>query len=222
MKRNIYISFGLIAGTLLIDQISKIWVKTSMYLGQEFSVIGNWFFIHFTENNGMAFGMEFAGENGKLYLTLFRILAVAGLLYYLVVLIKKNAHIGLIISIALLFSGALGNIIDSVFYGIVFSDSYHQIAEVFPAQGGYANLFYGRVVDMLYFPLFSGYFPEWLPVWGGESFTFFRPVFNVADTCISVGISLIVVFQKKFYPEETPKGIDDKSENAEESNGQSV
>lgn len=172
-----------------------------MYLGQEFSVMGEWFFIHFTENNGMAFGLEFAGDYGKLFLTLFRIAAVMGLLYYLYYLIKKNAHIGLIISIAFLFSGALGNIVDSVFYGVVFSDSYHQIAQIFPTQGGYANWFHGRVVDMLYFPLFTGYIPDWFPLWGGEHFLFFRPVFNIADACITIGISLIVVFQKRFYPE---------------------
>jgi signal peptidase II len=193
-----------------------------MYLGQEFSVLGNWFYIHFTENNGMAFGMEFAGEYGKLFLTLFRILAVAGLLYYIYYLIRHKAHTGLIISISLLFSGALGNIVDSVFYGVIFTDSYHQISEVFPAQGGYADFFYGRVVDMLYFPMFSGYFPDWFPVWGGEYFLFFRPVFNVADACITVGITSIVIFQKKFYPESKSVNHQDLPSNAKSDNSESV
>lgn len=188
-----------IIGVILIDQGSKIWVKTSMYLGQEFAVAGNWFFIHFTENNGMAFGMEFAGEYGKLFLTGFRILAVVGIFYYLVKIIREKQPIGLIISIALVFSGALGNILDSVFYGVLFNDSYHQIATLGPEAGGYSTWFYGKVVDMLYFPMVSGIFPDWMPVWGGEPFLFFRPVFNVADTAISTGVGMIVVFQKRYF-----------------------
>ncbi|MBD80545.1 MAG: lipoprotein signal peptidase [Crocinitomicaceae bacterium] len=185
---------------LVLDQGSKIWVKTSMYIGQEFQMAGNWFFIHFTENNGMAFGMEFAGENGKLYLTLFRIAASIAMLIYLIKIVRDKEHSGLIVSFALIFAGALGNIIDSVFYGVIFEHSHHQIAELLPEAGGYSKLFYGKVVDMLYFPIYSNQFPEWLPLVGGDPFLFFRPVFNVADTAISTGVISIVVFQKKFFP----------------------
>ena len=183
---------------ILIDQASKIWIKTNFYLGQEYKV-ADWFIIHFTENNGMAFGMEFAGEYGKLILSIFRILAVAGILYYLIKISRDGTHKGLVYSIALVFAGALGNILDSTFYGLLFNDSYHQVAELFPASGGYAPMLYGRGVDMLYFPLFSGFFPDWFPIWGGEHFLFFRPVFNIADTAISVGVGMIIVFQKRFF-----------------------
>lgn len=173
-----------------------------MYLGQEFNVLGDWFIIHFTENNGMAFGLEFAGAYGKLFLTLFRIVAVIGLLWFIYDLHKKKAHPGYIISMALITAGALGNIIDSVFYGIWFSDSLNNIATFLPEEGGYAPLFYGRVVDMLYFPLIEGYFPEWFPVWGGEHFLFFRPVFNIADTSITIGVAIIILFNKRFFTTE--------------------
>lgn len=185
---------------LLIDQGVKVWVKTNMYLGQEISMAGNWFYIHFTENNGMAFGMEFAGEYGKLFLTLFRIVAVGGILYYLIKIIREKQPLGLVVSIALILAGALGNIIDSVFYGVIFNDSYHQLATFLPEAGGYSKWFHGKVVDMLYFPMVSGMFPDWFPIWGGEPFLFFRPVFNIADSSISVGVALIVLFQKRFFP----------------------
>jgi len=204
-----WVALAVILGVLLFDQIFKIWIKTNMYLGQEFSVFGNWFIIHFVENNGMAFGLEFGGEIGKIILSVFRIIAVSAIGYYLFTYAKKGAKVGLIIAGALIFSGALGNILDSAFYGLIFNDSYHQISEFMPAEGGYAPFLYGKVVDMLYFPLISGTFPEWQPIWGGEDFLFFRPVFNVADTAISVGIGMIIVFQKRFFEDE--KNEDDKS-----------
>ena len=173
-----------------------------MYLGEEFNVLGDWFIIHFTENNGMAFGLEFAGQYGKLFLTLFRIFAVGGLFWYIYDLHKKKAHTGYIISIGLITAGALGNIIDSVFYGIWFNDSLNNLATFMPEEGGYAPLFYGRVVDMLYFPIIEGYFPEWFPVWGGEHFLFFRPVFNIADSSITIGVALIILFNKRFFSTE--------------------
>ena len=200
MNKKSLIALIVTLGVIIIDQWSKFWVKTTMYLGQEFSVAGNWFYIHFTENNGMAFGMEFAGEYGKLFLTSFRVVAVFGILYYLIYLLrKKTTHTGFIVCVALIFAGALGNIIDSVFYGIWFNDSYHQIASFLPQNGGYSKLMYGKVVDMLYFPLFSGVYPDWLPVLGGDPFMFFRPVFNVADTAISTGVISIAVFQERFF-----------------------
>jgi len=201
MKRALLITFLV----LFVDQASKIWIKTNMTLNSNFPVLGDWFIIHFTENNGMAFGMEFGGENGKLFLTLFRIVAVAGISFYMYTLVKSNAHKGYIACIALVLAGAVGNIIDSVFYGVIFNDSFHQVATFMPEGGGYSTWFHGKVVDMLYFPLIDGTFPSWLPIWGGDYFMFFRPVFNVADTAISLGILLIVVFQGRFFPEEDEK-----------------
>ncbi len=186
---------------LLVDQASKTWVKTNMYLGQEFKILGNWFIIHFTENNGMAFGLEFGGEFGKLALSLFRIAAVAGIGYGMHYLIKHKYHRGLILNVAMIFSGALGNIIDSVFYGRLYD---------------YATLFHGRVVDMFYFPLLEGVFPTWVPIWGGEDYIFFRPVFNVADAAISVGVLFILIFQKTYFKEEFVENIGPNNEIVEE------
>lgn len=186
---------------LVIDQALKVWVKTHMMLGEEFSVIGNWFMIHFIENNGMAFGMELAGKFGKVILSVFRIIAVIGIGYYLHQLSKKNAPTGLIVSISLVLAGAIGNIIDSAFYGMIFNDSYPQVASLFPAEGGYASFLHGKVVDMFYFPLLEGNFPEWMPFWGGDHYVFFRPVFNVADSAITIGIVIILLFQRKYFKE---------------------
>ncbi|WP_316846308.1 lipoprotein signal peptidase [Pedobacter psychrodurus] len=186
---------------LLADQLVKTWVKTHMYLGQEFNIIGKWCIIHFTENNGMAFGMEFGGEFGKLALSLFRIAAVAGIGYGLHYLIKHKYHRGLILNVALIFSGALGNIIDSVFYGKIY---------------GYEGWFHGRVVDMFYFPIAQGHFPTWLPIWGGDEFVFFRPVFNLADAAISVGVILILIFQKNYFKEDVKDEVSINSEIVED------
>ena len=186
---------------LLADQALKTWIKTNMYLGQEFKILGQWFIIHFTENNGMAFGMEFGGEFGKLALSLFRIAAVAGIGYGLHYLIKHKYHRGLILNVALIFSGALGNIIDSVFYGKIY---------------GYETWFHGRVVDMLYFPIAEGHFPSWIPIWGGDEFVFFRPVFNLADAAISVGVILILIFQKNYFKEDVKDEVSINSEIVEE------
>ena len=173
---------------LLIDQTIKYWVKTTMYLGQEHHVMGNWFIIHFTENNGMAFGMQLGGGYGKLFLSTFRILVAMIGGGYLFRLSRKNAHPGLIASGSLLLAGAIGNIIDSTFYGRLFSESSHQLATFLPASGGYAGWFHGKVVDMFYFPLIATHFPSWFPFWANEDFVFFRPVFNIADSCITTGI----------------------------------
>lgn len=201
------LAISVIIGALIIDQVSKIWVKTTMYLGQSYDVFP-WFKIHFIENEGMAFGMELGGEYGKLALTLFRIVAVTGLGYLLYRLIKDNATTTIVLCISMILAGALGNIIDSVFYGQIFtaSGSYGQVATMFP-ETGYAPYLYGRVVDMLYFPLIDGNWPEWMPFVGGDYFSFFRPVFNVADSFISLGIFFMVLFERSFLfgsePEKT-------------------
>lgn len=189
----------IVALLLIIDQALKIWVKTNMMLGEEYNIIGDWFIIHFIENNGMAFGMELAGKFGKVLLSVFRIVAVFGIGYYLYQLTKKKAPNGLIISISLVLAGALGNIIDSAFYGILFSDSYPQVATFLPEGGGYASFLHGKVVDMFYFPIVDGYFPDWIPFWGGDHFVFFRPVFNVADSAISIGIGVLLLFQRNYF-----------------------
>jgi len=208
MDRKTTIALVVSLGVIAIDQWSKFWVKTTMYLGQEYKIAGNWFYIHFTENNGMAFGMEFAGEYGKLFLTSFRVVAVFGILYYLIYLLKrKETHSGLIVCMSLIFAGALGNIVDSVFYGVWFNDSYHQIASFMPESGGYSNLMYGKVVDMLYFPLMSGSYPEWLPIVGGDPFMFFRPVFNIADTAISTGVISVALFQNKLFDKKEEEKV---------------
>lgn len=200
MKKALFIVFGV----LFLDQVLKIWIKTHMMLGQEFHIFGDWFIIHFTENNGMAFGMEFAGQYGKLLLTLFRIVAIGGIIWYLYSLIKDRVKTGLVIAISLILSGAIGNLLDCLFYGVIFNDSYFQLATLFPAGGGYSKFLHGSVVDMLYFPILHGTFPSWFPFWSGEEFEFFRPVFNIADTSISVGVCMLLVFQKRYFKDGKP------------------
>lgn len=170
-------------------------------LGEEIEIFGNWAKIHFTENYGMAFGVEFGGEWGKVVLSLFRILAVGGIAWYIHFLIKKNAPKWLIISLSMIFAGALGNIIDSAFYGILFSESNYQIATFLPEAGGYAGFLHGKVVDMFYFPMLIGHFPSWSPIWADELFIFFRPVFNFADASITVGVSIILLFYRSYFKE---------------------
>ncbi|MGJ8760001.1 MAG: lipoprotein signal peptidase [Polaribacter sp.] len=185
---------------IILDQVIKIYVKTHFILGEEV-VVFDWFRIHFTENNGMAMGFEFGGKGGKLFLTLFRLIAVSGIIYWLIQNIKKKVHNAVIIAIALIFSGAVGNIIDSVFYGIIFDGSKHKIATLF-ADKPYGELFHGRVVDMFYFPLWQGVLPDWIPVMGGEMFTFFQYIFNPADAFISIGVALLFIFSKQAFPKE--------------------
>lgn len=203
MKKALFL-FVLVLG---LDQVSKYLVKTNLYLGEEIPVLGNWFIIHFTENPGMAFGLELGGETGKLLLTLFRILVALFGFWFLNYLQTKKYHPGLILSGALILAGAVGNIIDSVFYGQIFSDSREGLSVLFPPEGGYAPWLHGHVVDMLYFPVIETHYPEWFPVWGGEEFIFFRPVFNIADASISTGVGFIFVFQKRFFP--TPEKLQD-------------
>lgn len=188
----------LVFGVLLVDQLVKLYIKTNFYLGEEIHVLGDWFRIHFTENYGMAFGLEFGGKSGKILLTLFRLVAVGFIGWYIFDLSKKETNKWYIIAWALILSGALGNIIDSVFYGVIF---------------GYDAWFHGRVVDMFYFPIIQTTIPENWPFWAGEDFEFFRPVFNVADAAISIGFVIILLGQKTFFKEETTSNqIDDDAE----------
>jgi signal peptidase II len=188
---------------LIADQVLKIWIKTTMTLGQEIPVFGNWFILHFTENEGMAFGLTFGGKTGKLLLSIFRIIAVIFIGFYIYRLQKKSTHPGLLISFSLIMAGAIGNIIDSAFYGLIFShSSYHTVATIFPPEGGYTSFLHGKVVDMLYFPVIDTRLPEWFPIWKGEPFQFFRPVFNIADSSITTGVFILLIFQKKFFPKK--------------------
>ena len=188
-----------ILSVLALDQTLKFWVKLHFAYTENLQIT-RWFYIYFIENEGMAFGMSLGGDSGKLMLSVFRLIAVVVIGYYLVRLVKQNAHVGFITSISLIMAGAMGNIIDSVFYGRIFSASgSNKIAELFPAGGGYASLLHGKVVDMLYFPVYDGFLPSWIPFWGGEYFIFFRPIFNIADASITVGVLLIILFQKTFF-----------------------
>lgn len=191
-------SIILILLILLADQTLKILVKTNMPLYQQIPFLGNWGILHFVENNGMAFGMSLPGSWGKILLTSFRIVAVIGIGFYMRQLIQLKAHTGLILTLAMVMAGALGNIIDSLFYGIIFNESTpFQVATMFPEGGGYSSLLHGKVVDMFYFPMIKGNYPDWFK--NGSSFIFFRPVFNLADSSITVAVSLILINQKRFF-----------------------
>ncbi len=214
MKKS-YLVLSVLFFVLILDQVLKIWVKTNMEYGEQFPILGqSWAFIHFVENNGMAFGLSLGEEWGKLLLSLFRIFAVGFLVYYIFRMIKEKQSNLQLVCFTLILAGALGNIIDSALYGIIFSETpYHGgVATMFPPGGGYAGLLYGKVVDMLYFPMFEGKFPTWFPIWGGEHFLFFRPVFNIADSSITLGVILILLFQRHFFHHENEAIVSSKEE----------
>lgn len=193
-------SIILIICILIVDQALKCWIKTHMYVGQEYFMMGHWFRIHFIENEGMAYGLSFGGSAGKVVLTLFRLAAVIFGFFLLRRITKLKYNKGLIICGAMILAGAMGNLIDSMFYGLIFSAStYTQIAQFLPAGGGYAGFLHGKVVDMLYFPVYEGFLPNWIPFKGGDYFVFFQPVFNISDASISVGVIAILLFQKRFF-----------------------
>lgn len=197
-KKTLAILTVLIA--IILDQIIKIYVKTHFVLGEEV-VVFDWFRIHFTENNGMAMGFEFGGKTGKLFLTLFRIVAVTAIIYWLINMIKTKTHNAVVVAISLILSGAIGNILDSIFYGVIFNTPQDAVATLFSEEAN-GQFFYGKVVDMFYFPIWQGNLPEWIPFWGGEFFTFFQYIFNPADAYISVGVALLFIFSKHAFPKE--------------------
>ena len=219
---NIKKSLALIFFILLVDQWSKIYIKTHFVLGESIDVF-TWFKILFIENEGAAWGAKLSDilpvsdAVGKLILTVFRLFAICGIGYWLFDTIKKNSSKTLIVAVSLIFAGALGNILDSVFYGLIFNDSYNEVATLFSDEP-YGKLFYGKVVDMLYFPLVDATWPSWVPYFGGENFRFFEPVFNIADTAISTGVGILLVFNKKAFN----KGADDEFYETEESSSASV
>jgi len=211
-------SIIIVAVILILDQILKIWVKTNMLIGESSFEDWGWIFkrvqLRFIENKGMAFGMVFPwlpADTGKLLLSIFRIIAIGVIIWYLLKIIKQNAHIGFVISLSLILAGAIGNLIDSAFYGIIFNESANiyniggSPATLFPEGGGYSSFLHGSVVDMLYFPIFEGTYPDWIPFKGGESFVFFQPIFNIADSAVTVGVLIILVFQKRFFQSELKK-----------------
>jgi signal peptidase II len=198
-RKPLFLPSIIILIVLLADQILKIYIKTHFYQGETYPVIGNWFFLHFTENPGMAYGLELGGTTGKYILSIFRIILSIGILYYLFRQAKANANKGLLICLALIFAGAVGNIIDSMFYGLCFSESGFEAAHTVPFGTGYAGFLQGSVVDMLYVPMIESKFPSWFPIWGGEEFVFFRPIFNIADASISFGVIILILFQKRFF-----------------------
>src|SRR5690554_822856 len=211
---NLKKSLFIIVLILLIDQVSKFYIKTHFVLGESVDVLG-WFKILFIENEGAAWGTKLSDifpvsdVTGKLILTIFRLFAIVGIGYWLFDTIKKNASATLILAISLIFAGALGNILDSVFYGIIFNDSYSQVATAFSSEP-YGSIFHGKVVDMLYFPMIDTVWPEWMHFVGGNNFRFFEPVFNIADMAISTGVGILIVFNKKAFGETPRKSISDQ------------
>lgn len=220
MRKKSLIAIAIILGILILDQVLKIWIKTNFTLGQELNIIGDKIKLHFVENEGMAFGMTFGGSWGKLFLSLFRVVAISLLIYYLCKIIKAGENLFYIICISLIIAGATGNLIDSAFYGLIFNEStYYQVATMFPPEGGYAPFLHGKVVDMFYCPIIETTYPTWFPFVGGKELLFFRPVFNVADSAITVSVFLLLIFYKRIFGESILESLKlkKKSSNSETS-----
>lgn len=204
-RKQTILAISLVAALIVIDQVVKIIVKTNMVMGEEFNVIGTWFRIHFTENEGFAFGTSFGGRAGKIALTVFRLLASGAIVWLLCRLLRKGTRTSLVVSLSLILAGAVGNLVDCLFYGRIFSESFYSVATLFPPEGGYAPFLEGRVVDMFYFPLFAFDWPACLPFVGGQHFEFFNAIFNVADSAVTIGVIWLIVdqiFLEKKSPED--------------------
>ena len=216
-KRQFALMWGLIAGIIIADQILKIWVKTHMHMGEDIPLIGDWCLLHFVENEGFAFGMTLGGTVGKVILSLVRMVASAALIWFLIKKIRKGIRMSLLLCVTLITAGAMGNLIDCCFYGLIFNESSYSVAQLFPPEGGYAPFLQGKVVDMFYFPLFETELPGWLPFWGGDHFEFFSAIFNIADAAITVGTIWLIIDQMFFSPKNTKKEEENASENPEKS-----
>ena len=212
-KKRALIYAAIVAGIIVVDQIVKIMVKTHMHIGEDIPLIGEWCRLHFIENEGFAFGMSFGGAAGKIGLTLFRIVATGVIAWFIWKQLKQNGRTSLIACLVLIFAGAIGNLIDSCFYGLLFNESFYNVATLFPPEGGYAPLLQGKVVDMFYFPLFDFYWPEWVPVIGGDHFEFFSAIFNVADAAITIGVIWLIVELAILAPRAQKVSAKEKSEN---------
>ncbi len=217
MKKNqqLWLAVGLVAAILIIDQIVKILVKTQMVIGEDIPVLGDWFHLHFTENEGFAFGMAVGGNAGKMVLSLFRVVASGVLIWYIAKQIKAGARTSFVVCLSLILAGAVGNLIDSCFYGLIFNDEYYQVATLFPPEGGYAPFLHGKVVDMFYFPLFDFYWPEWVPIVGGKYFEFFSAIFNVADAAITIGVIWLIIELAFLAPKVQKVAEEEKKSDAE-------
>ena len=212
-KKRALIYAAIVACILVVDQIVKILVKTHMHIGEDIPLIGEWCRLHFIENEGFAFGMSFGGAAGKIGLTLFRIVATGVIAWFIWKQLKQNGRTSLIACLVLIFAGAIGNLIDSCFYGLLFNESFYNVATLFPPEGGYAPLLQGKVVDMFYFPLFDFYWPEWVPMIGGDHFEFFSAIFNVADAAITIGVIWVIVELAILAPRAQKTSAKEKSEN---------
>lgn len=209
-RKQACIVAAIVGGILLVDQVVKILVKTNMHIGEDIPLIGSWCRLHFIENEGFAFGMAFGGEVGKILLTLFRIVASGLIVWFILKHIRKGAHKSLIYSLTLILAGAVGNLIDCCFYGLIFNESYYNVATLFPPEGGYAPFLQGKVVDMFYFPLFEFDWPQWMPFVGGQHFEFFSAIFNVADAAITIGVIWLLVYFLFFAPKEENASEEEK------------